>query len=109
MTLKHIHTYRRSKWNKNTFQCADPGCTSYANKLKIVGKKSLCNNCGTEIVLTAYNLTTTYPKCDLCSDTKKSKLLRSIGESTELQDVFSRMGEEPEALEGLTDDFLKET
>lgn len=98
-SLKHTHTYERSPWSKNVYRCADPGCTHYNHKLRIVGKKTVCTQCKREFVLTSYNLKTAKPKCELCSDTKVAKAARAIAQDLELQHLFSIEGEVERARE----------
>lgn len=73
--LSHIHTYIRSSWDKNVYQCADPFCMHYIHKRYIKGKRSICGKCHeTEITLSYEHLRRAIPLCDGCSETRASKV-----------------------------------
>lgn len=91
-SLKHTHTYIKSRWNKKVYRCADPECSHYNNILKIVGKKSCCTKCSREFVLSMYDLThTASPKCQLCSNRKDAVTARAIAKDPLIQDLFSHI------------------
>lgn len=45
MSKVHIHTYERSKSNREIYRCIDPGCRHYDRREMIVGKTILCAVC----------------------------------------------------------------
>lgn len=45
-SLKHLHSYQRSKYNKEIYRCTHPLCTHYTRRDMLVDKKCTCNKCG---------------------------------------------------------------
>lgn len=71
-TIKHTHTYIRSRRDKTIYQCADPHCTHKAHKDDVYGKASVCAICGDrEIVMGYEELKRAKPRCDNCSNRKE--------------------------------------
>jgi hypothetical protein len=66
---KHLHTYQRSKLNKEYFQCADSECSHYLHRKLLAGKKALCM-CMREFILDYESLRRATPKCSFCSHSK---------------------------------------
>ena len=90
MVKNHIHVYRRSRTNKNYYQCDDPECTHYIHKSRIMGKKALCR-CGREFILDYETLRRAFPACPFCSGGKKSK---SVQKATEIiSQILEQSGE----------------
>lgn len=75
--LKHVHTYVRLKSRPNTFKCDDPYCTHFERREMVLGKASLCNDCGKEFILDREALRRVKPRCLECSDTKAGQELRN--------------------------------
>lgn len=71
--IKHLHTYERSRDNKEVYRCVDPLCTHYTRKALLIGKMSLCYKCRTEFILDLQQLRNKRPVCILCSKSPKSK------------------------------------
>lgn len=69
--LSHTHTYRR--FSKNMYMCAHPHCTHRIERRALIGKASLCNDCGNEFILNGESLRRSRPRCIDCSDTAASK------------------------------------
>jgi hypothetical protein len=80
--IKHVHTYIRYKARPNWYRCAAPNCTHHIDKEVLLGKLSLCNSCGAEMILSREDLRRAKPKCLNCSDTKKAKLHQKAQELT---------------------------
>lgn len=90
--VAHIHTYERPRWNKKIYRCIAPDCPHYIQKKLLLGKYGQCPECGNQFILDREKLLRAKPKCDFCSDTKKSRTLKQIAsaveENKELQDLF---------------------
>lgn len=84
----HIHTYERPRWNKNIYRCVAPDCSHYIQKKLLLGKYALCPECSSQFILTREKLLRAKPKCDFCSNTKKSRELKVVAENRELQEIF---------------------
>lgn len=84
----HIHTYERPRWNRSIYRCIDPSCSHYIQKRLLVGKYGKCPECGSQFILDREKLLRARPKCDFCSNTKKSRALKQVGEIKELQEIF---------------------
>lgn len=69
-SLNHIHTYVR--FTKDVYRCSDKHCYHTAKKSILVGKATLCTECGQEFVLTREDLRRARPRCLACSKTKKA-------------------------------------
>lgn len=72
--LDHVHMYVRFKDDKNPvkryFKCSHPDCTTVQNAAFLCGKRSLCNVCGSEMILTYEQLRNKKPRCENCSQSK---------------------------------------
>lgn len=88
--LKHTHTfvkYKSKRHKGDLWKCNDPACTFWTEKALILGKMSLCNGCGTEIILTNANMKQrTRPRCLGCSNTGEAKQYKAIRSITD--DLF---------------------
>jgi hypothetical protein len=84
MILKHTHQLKRVKGTKDIYNCADPHCTYKENKIFLVGKASLCNECRGEIVLTSEDLKRSKPLCLNCSNTKEAIAYRKIRDNVKM-------------------------
>jgi hypothetical protein len=83
---KHTHKYRRyvrGNWKTSRYACADPDCYKVGRPGLLLGKKSICWNCGQEFILTRDNLETAKPKCINCADTKEAREHRRINETVQ--------------------------
>ena len=87
-SLNHIHTYVRL--TKDVFRCADKHCYHTAKKTILVGKATLCNECGEEFVLTREDLRRSRPRCMKCSKTKKALAVQSA--TNAVDSVFKNLG-----------------
>lgn len=74
-SMNHVHTYVR--FTKDVFRCSDKHCYHTANKTILVGKASICNECGEEFVLSRQDLRRARPRCLKCSKTKKALIQQS--------------------------------
>src|SRR5258706_16214787 len=93
MIKHHVHTYiRKSRSEKNrliVYMCNDPDCTHYVNdRFLLVGKKSICNKCSREFLLTGYHIQVKVPLCDHCATHKKTRAVQSALGDPELAKLF---------------------
>lgn len=44
-SLNHLHTYERTKSNREIYRCIDPLCTSKDVRENLVGKAIICGKC----------------------------------------------------------------
>lgn len=82
-SLDHTHTYVRWKTTKlgvTYFRCNHANCTHFIDKELIVGKTTLCSNCGGQFILSRDDLRRAKPKCLDCSNTKEAKISRAARE-----------------------------
>ena len=90
---QHIHTYERPRWNRNIYRCIAPDCSHYIQKKLLLGKYGKCPECGSQFILDREKLLRAKPRCDFCSNTKKSRALKEIGEIKELEGIFDSVVE----------------
>lgn len=74
MTIEHVHSFVRVKRRKTMYMCNDPHCTYRQDKDFLVGKASLCCNCGQEMVLTGEMLRLARPAHATCRNTKEGRM-----------------------------------
>lgn len=72
----HVHMYVRYKKRPGYYRCAASDCTHFLDSESVLGKASLCNDCGNQMILTKEDLRRVKPKCIACSNTKKSKIYK---------------------------------
>ena len=83
---KHTHKYQRIKIGKNKrveFKCAIPGCVHHIIPELVLGRPSICWNCGDEFIITKYNIKAhAKPKCLKCQKGKENitNLIAILGE-----------------------------
>ena len=69
------HKYIRVKVGKNKrvfVKCDIPGCPHYLkHEVLALGRMSICNRCGDEMILTKLNMQLAKPHCDACTKSKK--------------------------------------
>lgn len=58
---KNRHTYKKS-----LYKCSLPGCAHKLHADLAIGRKSLCNLCGEEFVMTKESVRLAMPHCDNC-------------------------------------------
>lgn len=84
-SLLHTHTYVQYKARSGpgrgirnkVFRCADPDCTHFTGVEMVLGKKSLCNLCGQEYIISRTEALMVVPRCQLCSNSKEGKRRRA--------------------------------
>jgi acetyl-CoA carboxylase beta subunit len=96
-SLKHVHTYGKSKRLKNYFKCNHPQCYHTMHKDDVIGKMSCCNICGTEFIISREDARRAKPVCLNCSNTKSAQEFRAAKE--QISKLF--------ASDPLTDDLFK--
>ena len=83
-SLKHIHTYVRFKQKSGKtlktwwWRCENSLCTHFAPYEMVVGKKTLCTNCGSEMILTSEDMRRIRPRCLACSNTKEAAMQKRL-------------------------------
>lgn len=70
--VNHVHTYVKYKGRPGFYRCDAPDCTHFIDKESILGKYSLCTECGSQMILTKDDLRRARPKCFNCSNTKEA-------------------------------------
>jgi len=69
----HVHKYMRVICNKDkdytVYKCMIPGCTHWLRKELILGRESVCWNCGASMYLTSRDLTMKKPRHYNCRRT----------------------------------------
>ena len=71
-SLKHVHIYAKYKGRPGFFRCADPLCTHFMDKERVIGKMTKCNLCGAEFILDRESALRSRPRCLNCSTSKKA-------------------------------------
>jgi hypothetical protein len=79
----HIHTYAARgagtrNVNKSLWICMHPDCNTLVARSDLLGKRSLCNLCHTEIILSAADLKRSRPRCFACSKTEKALEVQKV-------------------------------
>ena len=97
--LKHTHRYIRWKKETGLYRCAHPDCTHFTEKSFLLGKRSVCNLCGDEFVLTREDLLLAQPRCPNCSNRAGNKQRRKL---RELVDTLA-LADPTDSAEGLGD------
>jgi hypothetical protein len=83
-TLNHTHTLIRMRTRapapgfasillRQWWRCNDPKCSYRDIGEMILGKATLCNQCGTEFILSREDLRRVEPRCLNCAETKEAK------------------------------------
>lgn len=71
---RHVHRYQRKRLgadkNYTVYACNLPGCNHYLERTLVKGKLSLCNRCGTPMIMTPFQLTLAKPHCLDCTRRK---------------------------------------
>ena len=80
--INHVHTYVKYKSRPRFYRCDAPNCTHFLDKDALVGKLSLCTECGAQMILTSEDLKRVRPRCINCSDTVKARAHRKAQELT---------------------------
>lgn len=76
--MKHTHQYirKREKEKEDVFRCAHASCNHYLRKGYVEGKKSICNRCGNEFILTKKELKMAKPHCMACGRGKEGTKIK---------------------------------
>ena len=74
MTAKHTHRLKRHRYTTGStvYFCTLPDCHFKIECVMALGKKSICNLCGNEFIMTEYTIKLAKPHCDNCSKIKVS-------------------------------------
>lgn len=72
--VKHVHKLRRHKYKTGNiiYFCSLPDCNYKVSPALAVGKRSLCNICGDEFILSQYAIRLAKPHCEKCHKSKDS-------------------------------------
>lgn len=68
----HVHKLKRHKYNTGNqiFFCTLPDCNYKVDVALALGKKSLCNICGDEFIMSEYTIKLVKPHCTRCGKVK---------------------------------------
>ncbi len=72
--MKHIHRYEKTILGKNgytVFRCNLPSCTHYVAANLALGRLTICNRCGEQMILDKRAARLTKPHCVNCIQVKK--------------------------------------
>jgi hypothetical protein len=73
----HTHTYVQFKARPGYFRCAAPDCTHFLIREAVIGKNSLCNDCGQSFLLTLDAAKLRKPRCLMCRNTKQARAFQT--------------------------------
>lgn len=67
--LRHVHRYMRTRpRNEIIWKCMLPGCTHFIPlNITVIGRNSICWECGEVFTMEEHHLNQEMPKCDTCS------------------------------------------
>ncbi len=70
--LKHTHRYHKTRpntrRNEPVWACSLPGCSHFIPlNTTVEGRKSLCWNCGEELIMTENEMAVDKPECPSCA------------------------------------------
>lgn len=87
---KHVHRLKRHKYKTgySVYFCTLPDCYFKISTSQMVGKKSICNLCSEEFIMSDYSCKLLRPHCEKCG---KIKVLGEDG-----QKLFIRRGSLPQ-------------
>lgn len=79
---KHVHQLKRHRYRsgREIYFCTLPDCTHKIDPAFAVGKRSICNRCGEEFLLSEYSVRLAKPHCDKCHKSKSGKTLIIMGD-----------------------------
>lgn len=78
---KHIHKYIRVKiGNHIEYKCALAGCPHHLRIELVVGRFSLCNECGNKFTMTKYSIRRAKPKCENCIQHKEKESVDKLAD-----------------------------
>lgn len=84
---KHVHRYERVNIGVNkeyiVYRCNLPKCSHYLTPELVKDKLTLCNRCGSEMIMDAFALSLAKPHCHDCTERKNKnvdKIKDLIGE-----------------------------
>jgi formylmethanofuran dehydrogenase subunit E len=79
----HMHSYVRSRQNKNIFRCVHPDCTHYHQKDFLEGKRAVCSLCGETFILDRIQLRNRVPRCEDCKQGKEKGKITELSKELE--------------------------
>jgi hypothetical protein len=84
-SLKHLHTYERSKHSMEVYRCIHPQCTHFTRRELIVGKEIMCSKCHQPTIARNEQLHAGHNKigvkqltCIMCSNSPKRFAIQAI-------------------------------
>lgn len=84
-SLKHLHSYERSKENMEIYRCVHPQCTHFTRRNLIVGKEITCTKCHLPTLARQDQLHAGQTKigtkaltCVMCSNSPKRFALQAV-------------------------------
>ena len=92
MAKKQAHTHRLKKHKYQTgnsvYFCTLPDCHYKIEVALALGKRTICNLCGEEFIMTEYTLRLAKPHCDQCG---KVKIRDASGNNRYVKKVANRV------------------
>jgi ssDNA-binding Zn-finger/Zn-ribbon topoisomerase 1 len=70
---KHVHKLKRHRYEKtgnSVYFCTLPDCHFKIDVALALGKRAVCNLCGSEFIMNEYTIKLAIPHCDSCSKRK---------------------------------------
>jgi ribosomal protein S27AE len=81
---KHVHKLQRYKYSTGNiiYRCVLPDCNFKSVPALVLGKRSLCNRCGEEFILSEYSIRLAKPHCSNCHKPKNQYDLQDLVKDT---------------------------
>lgn len=79
--MSHVHKWgalpkQKRKFADRRYRCLDADCYATHKAPYLLGKSSICTECGRKFELTRENLLSVNPKCLYCADTTAGRTFR---------------------------------
>jgi hypothetical protein len=90
---KHVHRYERTVLGRKGYivwRCNLPDCSHYIADKLVKGKRTVCNRCGTDMLMDTRAMNLVRPHCVDCIETKKSDTHDALLEFVEAREMSKR-------------------